>query len=402
MVVAAQEEAIKEGLLPVSLDFEGLDNAPCRVIVGGSGGVFGLVEEQCQVPKGSDSGLHIKLHQTFEGHVAMKKNPPRAARLAFTLAHYAGHVTYDAAGFLEKNKDRCPEDLLVLLRTSRTALVRVAFAPSASEQAAMSCKRGARFTGVVAKFASQLSELHAHLKVRPRTGTAVLAAELTAELAHSRARSRARSRAHSRACSQARSRARSRARSLFCRWPSAARAHHLWAVASRWRDVQASQMHFIRCIKPNAALQPKLFDRTKVADQLRCNSVVQVIDGLLAASTERASTEPWGRRLGPPPITRATWGRGWRREHISTHVHVCIHMHVACTYGMHIWRAMTPLSTLGPHPPGVPHHESGLPRPPPRGGGPRNVCMLATARQPCAATRQRWQAGRRRWRRQGR
>ena len=84
--------------------------------------------------------------------------------LGFTLVHYAGEVVYDATGFLEKNKDRGPVDALPLLRASNCALVRVAFAPTKAEQAAMSAKKGARFAGVVAKFSTQLGELSKHLK----------------------------------------------------------------------------------------------------------------------------------------------------------------------------------------------------------------------------------------------
>ena len=39
-------------------------------------------------------------------------------KLGFVVRHYAGEVSYDGDGFVDKNKDRCPEDLLVLLRNS--------------------------------------------------------------------------------------------------------------------------------------------------------------------------------------------------------------------------------------------------------------------------------------------
>eukprot|EP00900_Chrysochromulina_parva_P017668 jgi/Chrpa1/25902/Chrysochromulina_OHIO_Genome00011899-RA len=176
-------------------------------------GVFALIEEQCTVPKGSDAGLHINLTKYGKGHAAFRPNPKGSAHLAFTLAHYAAEVTYDTDGFLEKNRDRCPEDLLVLLRTSRTELLRVAFAPTPAEQATMSCKRGARFSGIVAKFAHQLGELNAHLK--------------------------------------------------------------------------ASEIHFIRCIKPNAKLQPRLFDDAKVRAQIKCNCIVDACLIMKAGFPER-------------------------------------------------------------------------------------------------------------------
>jgi hypothetical protein len=101
----------------------------------------------------------------------------------------------------------------VLLRTSRTELLRVAFAPTPAEQATMSCKRGARFSGIVAKFAHQLGELNAHLK--------------------------------------------------------------------------ASEIHFIRCIKPNAKLQPRLFDDAKVRAQIKCNCIVDACLIMKAGFPER-------------------------------------------------------------------------------------------------------------------
>ena len=126
--MAAQEESLREGLPLARLDFDGLDNAPCRQLVEHKdNGLFAQLEDECQVPKGSDAGLHGKVHQHFKDHPSFARPPPSAPRLAFSLRHYAAEVTYDVSGFLEKNKDRCPEDLLVLLRTSRVGLLRVAF-----------------------------------------------------------------------------------------------------------------------------------------------------------------------------------------------------------------------------------------------------------------------------------
>ena len=116
------------------------------------------------MPKGSDEGLHTKVHTAYGKvpHPAYKRGSTRL-RLGFTLVHYAGEVVYDMAGFLEKNKDRGPVDAIPLLRNSSCALLRVAFAPTKAEQAAMSAKKGARFSGVVAKL-SQLAEPTKHLK----------------------------------------------------------------------------------------------------------------------------------------------------------------------------------------------------------------------------------------------
>ena len=48
-------------------------------------------------------------------------------RTAFTLSHFPGKVTYQSAGFLEKNKDPLPQDLVVLMRFSDDDFVKTLF-----------------------------------------------------------------------------------------------------------------------------------------------------------------------------------------------------------------------------------------------------------------------------------
>ena len=114
------------------------------------------------MPKGSDKGLADKLFDAAGRKHPCIRRPPKV-KLGFALKHYAGEVVYDMAGFLPKNKDPFPEDLLVLLRNSSREFVSVLLAPTAAEQALMSRKRGARFVGVVSKFGTQLAELAGQL-----------------------------------------------------------------------------------------------------------------------------------------------------------------------------------------------------------------------------------------------
>eukprot|EP00966_Prymnesium_polylepis_P023923 550904-Prymnesium_polylepis.1 len=218
MVLAAEEEALREGLPPSQLDFSGLDNAACRELIerrpapGMPGGLFALLEDECQVPKGSDVDLREKFFKAAgKSHPSLKRVP--RPDLGFVIRHYAGEVRYDMAGFLSKNKDRLAEDLLVLLRRSSREFVKVLFAPTAAEEAAMSSKRGARFTGVVARFGANLGELASQL--------------------------------------------------------------------------ETSMVHFGRTIKPNAQLQPRLFNEPKVEAQLRCNAVLTAIMIMKAGFPDR-------------------------------------------------------------------------------------------------------------------
>ena len=171
------------------------------------------------MPKGSDSGLLDKLFELAGTKHPSLRRPPRVAH-GFVLRHFAGEVTYDAEGFLSKNKerytlnplacdiastdtlpawqDRCPEDMLVLLRSSSKPFVRTLFTPTAAEQAQKGRKGSTR--GVAHKFNAALEDLTVHLL--------------------------------------------------------------------------NSDVCFIRCIKPNDQLQPHSFDEPKVLRQLRSSAVL--------------------------------------------------------------------------------------------------------------------------------
>ncbi len=71
---------------------------------------------RCVVPKGSDDTLLQKL---LEKHRAGGVITRAKARDAFTIKHFVGPVTYSSTGFLDKNKDAVPEDLIVLLERSQ-------------------------------------------------------------------------------------------------------------------------------------------------------------------------------------------------------------------------------------------------------------------------------------------
>ncbi|XP_043920489.1 myosin-IIIa [Protopterus annectens] len=84
-------------------------------------GLLSLLDEECRFPQGTDQTLVEK----FEGN--LKSNyfwRPKRVDLTFGIQHYAGKVLYNATGFLAKNRDTLPADIILLLRSSETTLVR--------------------------------------------------------------------------------------------------------------------------------------------------------------------------------------------------------------------------------------------------------------------------------------
>eukprot|EP01051_Picozoa_sp_SAG22_P016579 SAG22_NODE_2367_length_2653_cov_1.469460_3_plen_72_part_00 len=71
-----------------------------------------MLDEECVVPKGTDTTLLSKLGDAHRKNPFWGK-PPKGSRTAFVINHFAGGVPYDVGGFLDKNKDVFQNDLQV-------------------------------------------------------------------------------------------------------------------------------------------------------------------------------------------------------------------------------------------------------------------------------------------------
>lgn len=119
-----QEEYLREQIDWKFIDFS--DNQPCIDLIEGKMGIMSLLDEESRLPMGSDDSFVTKLHHNFsqDKHSFYKK--PRFGKSAFTVCHYALDVTYESDGFIEKNRDTVPDEQLELLRhTSNSFLSEV-------------------------------------------------------------------------------------------------------------------------------------------------------------------------------------------------------------------------------------------------------------------------------------
>jgi len=88
-------------------------------VIEGKMGVLTLLDEESRLPAGADASFASKLHQQLprpEHKEVFKK--PRFNQNAFIIAHYAHDVTYDVDGFIDKNRDTVPDEHLALLQES--------------------------------------------------------------------------------------------------------------------------------------------------------------------------------------------------------------------------------------------------------------------------------------------
>jgi len=79
--------------------------------------VYGLLDEGCSTGSGTDASVLSNYNGVFKDPKKHKSyiRPKKSADKCFIIAHYAGEVTYDITGFVEKNKDELSTDIEELL-----------------------------------------------------------------------------------------------------------------------------------------------------------------------------------------------------------------------------------------------------------------------------------------------
>lgn len=118
-----QEEYVREKIDWTFIDYS--DNQPTIDLIEGKLGILSLLDEESRMPSGSDTNFVQKLYSTVgkpENAKVFKK--PRFGTSAFTIAHYALDVTYEAEGFLEKNRDTVPDEHLALLASTTNVFLK--------------------------------------------------------------------------------------------------------------------------------------------------------------------------------------------------------------------------------------------------------------------------------------
>ncbi|XP_069815195.1 myosin-IIIa isoform X2 [Dendropsophus ebraccatus] len=194
-------------------------------------GLLSLLDEEIKFPRATDQTLVEKFEDNLKSKYFWR---PKRVDLTFGIHHYAGKVLYNAAGFLEKNRDTLPADIVLLLRSSENNLIRI----------------------LVTNPLTKTGNL-AHTKTKARINSQTLIMPKTA----------------------------SRSKSEFgdARHPRETTNMKTQTVASYFRyslmdllsKMVAGQPHFVRCIKPNNDRLPSKFDREKVLVQLRYTGILE-------------------------------------------------------------------------------------------------------------------------------
>merc|ERR1712212_1277634 len=136
MFVVEQEEYVKEGIDWVMVDF-GMDLAAAIIMFEKPMGIWAILEEESLFPKATDKSFEEKLKAQHLG-----KSPPMAKPQSktdknahFAIIHYAGTVSYNVTGWLEKNKDPVNDTVVDILKKASCSLMKLLWADHPGQSA---------------------------------------------------------------------------------------------------------------------------------------------------------------------------------------------------------------------------------------------------------------------------
>ncbi|XP_074842384.1 myosin-IIIa [Carettochelys insculpta] len=115
-----QNEYLYEGVDARVIEYE--DNRPLLdMFLQKPMGLLSLLDEESRFPRATDQTLVEKFEDNLKSKYFWR---PKRVDLTFGIYHYAGKVLYNASGFLAKNRDTLPADIVLLLRSSENSLTR--------------------------------------------------------------------------------------------------------------------------------------------------------------------------------------------------------------------------------------------------------------------------------------
>ncbi len=215
------------------------DNQLCIDVIEGKMGILTLLDEESRLPAGTDVSFATKIHQTLtkpEQKSVFKK--PRFNQNAFTICHYANDVTYDVEGFLDKNRDTVPDEHLALLQGTSNGLLK-----DCLDAALAAATSAASSNSLKAVSAPGKRPAGAANQKKPTLGTIFKV-----------------------------------------------------SLVSLMETINNTNVHYIRCIKPNEAKAAWTFDEQQVLGQLRACGVLETIRISCAGYPSRWSFEEFADR----------------------------------------------------------------------------------------------------------
>uniref|UniRef100_A0A4W4HQU3 non-specific serine/threonine protein kinase n=1 Tax=Electrophorus electricus TaxID=8005 RepID=A0A4W4HQU3_ELEEL len=207
-------------------------------------GLLSLLDEESCFPQATDQTLVDKFDDNLHCKYFWR---PKRVELCFGIQHYAGQVLYNVDGFLEKNRDTLPADIVVVLRTSENKLLQQLFSSPLTKTGNLATSR-ARVTAASRSLPPPLSAARSKWLKYLTCNRKVDTMEMM-------------------------------------RHPEETTNMRRQTVASYFRyslmdllsKMVVGRPHFVRCVKPNDEREALCFSQERVLEQLRYTGVLQTV-----------------------------------------------------------------------------------------------------------------------------
>ncbi|KAK1165684.1 myosin-IIIb-like isoform X2 [Acipenser oxyrinchus oxyrinchus] len=197
-------------------------------------GLLSLLDEESRFPQATDQTLVDKCEVNLRYKYFWR---PRRVELCFGIQHYAGKVLYNADGFLEKNRDTLPADIMVVLRTSENKLLQQLFSSPLTKTGNLAASR-VRVTAASRSLPPQLSPG----RYKVDTMEVMRHPEETSNMQRQTVAS-----------------------------------YFRYSLMDLLSKMVVGQPHFVRCIKPNDDRQALTFSRERVLVQLHYTGILETV-----------------------------------------------------------------------------------------------------------------------------
>ncbi|XP_013176841.1 PREDICTED: myosin-IIIb-like isoform X2 [Papilio xuthus] len=244
-----QQEYMAEGI-PVDL-VEFSDNRPVLdMLLSRPMGLLALLDEESRFPRSTDRSLIEKFHNNIKSKYYVR---PKSDAICFAVHHFAGRVVYQADGFLEKNRNFLPPEVVQLMRQSQHDIIRFLF----------QCP--------ITKTGNLYSALHPELDSRSLEST------MSGDM---------------------RDRCNSRGLASQSRAQQTVSTYFRYSLMELLQKMVSGSPQFVRCLKPNDTRSPKHFDSAKILKQLRYTGVLETIRIRQNGFSHRLTFEEFIKRYG--------------------------------------------------------------------------------------------------------
>ncbi|TSL16099.1 Unconventional myosin-XVI [Bagarius yarrelli] len=257
-----QQECLEEGVAMETVRSPACQPALVDFFYQKPQGMLCVLDEESQSFRPSELNLYKRLQAQLDSTATdvvllttkdgNGNPPPKDQGPSFTVSHYAGKMSYDLTGSLERNKDALPQNILFVLKSSENVLVRQMF----------QCKLTQTGSLVPPNQPLQLHRSKGASFLRmPSSANAPIDAEKYLELKKLMKKKGATS----------------LMQKLERCGPVTAAVQLRNSLSEISSKLQLCTPHFVHCVRPNSFSQPDVFDSSLVSTQLQYVGVLEMV-----------------------------------------------------------------------------------------------------------------------------